>query len=77
MLDILPVLSDALLKGKEDPSVVPPVVFDQITGSSIRCATLCTKGAAGLCYLCSWIELHSNPLAAIANGLCIYLLCCS
>ena len=38
---------DALIKADADPPVVPTVIFEQITGSSIRSAALCTKGAAG------------------------------
>ena len=37
----------ALPEGSTDPPEVHPVVFDQITGASIRCAALRTKGAAG------------------------------
>ena len=33
---------DALIKADADPPVVPPVVFEQITGSSIRSAALRT-----------------------------------
>ena len=34
---------DALIKADADPPVVPPVIFEQITGSSIRSAALCAK----------------------------------
>ena len=37
---------DALLDGIADPPEVPPVIFDQISGSSIRCTASRTKGAA-------------------------------
>ena len=42
-----PVSTDPLIVGDADPPEVPPVVFDQITASSIRDATLRTKGASG------------------------------
>jgi len=42
-----PVSPDALIKADADPPAVPPVIFEQITGSSIRSAALRTKGAAG------------------------------
>ena len=70
-----PVSTDALIVGDADPPEVPPVVFDQITASSIRGAA----GASGIDAhgwrrLCTSFKSTSNDLchalAAIAKRLC-------
>ena len=77
-----PISADALSERNADPPVVPPVVFEQITGSSIRSAALRTKGAAGPSgidahgwrRLCTSFKSASHDLchalAAIAKRLC-------
>ena len=77
-----PASPDALPQGITDPPDLPPVVFDQITASSIRCAALRTKGAAGPSgidahgwrRLCTSFKSASHDLchalAAIAKRLC-------
>ena len=77
-----PVSMDALPEGYNDPPVVHPVIFDKITASSIHCATLRTKGAAGPsgmdahCWrrLCTSFKSASqdlcHALATLAKGLC-------
>jgi len=77
-----PVSPDALIKADADPPTVPPVIFEQITGSSIRSAALRTKGAAGPSgidahgwrRLCTAFKSASrelcHALAAVAKRLC-------
>ena len=77
-----PVSMDALPEGYNDPPEAHPVIFDQITASSIRCATLRTKGAAGPsgmdahCWrrLCTSFKSASqdlcHALATLAKRLC-------
>ncbi len=77
-----PVSPDALPEVSAVPPEVPPVVFEQITASSIHCAALRTKGAAdpsginahGWRSLCTSFKLASHDLchalAAIAKRLC-------
>ena len=77
-----PVSMDALPEGHNDPPEVHPVIFDQITASTIRYAALHTKGAAGPsgidahCWrrLCTVFKTTSqdlcHALATLAKRLC-------
>ena len=77
-----PALSYALIDYPDSISTVPPVVFDQITGGSIRQAALRTKGAHGPSgmdahswrKLCTSFKAASdelcNSLALVARRLC-------
>ena len=51
-----PVFPAALPEGNADPPDVHPIIFDQITAATIRCFSLCTKGAAGS----SGIDAHDT-----------------
>ena len=77
-----PVSMDALPEGHNDPPEVHPVIFNQITASTIRYAALHTKGAAGPsgmdahCWrrLCTVFKSASqdlcHALATLAKRLC-------
>ena len=77
-----PTSPDVLLEGSADPSVVHPVIFDQITAGTIRRAALSTKGTmgpSGIDYhgwrrLCTCLKSASSDLcytfAAVARQLC-------
>ena len=80
----MPVSTEALLDGCSEYKEVHPIVFDQITATSIRSAALRTKGAAGPSgidahnwrRLCTSFKADSNnlchALALVAKRLCTY-----